>query len=102
MTKPVRWGVLGAAKFARQFMAPAIHAALKKTVRAIGQGRRDFAALEAEGAAELMAAGMRADYFAVRRAADLGTPDSTATRLVVLAAEYCGPARLIDNVLVDI
>lgn len=27
MTKPVRWGVLGAAKFARQFMAPAIHAA---------------------------------------------------------------------------
>jgi pantoate--beta-alanine ligase len=82
--------------------APAIHAALRKTVRAIGQGRRDFATLEAEGAAELMAAGMRADYFAVRRAADLGAPDSMATRLVVLAAAYCGPARLIDNVLVDI
>lgn len=27
MQKPVRWGVLGAAKFARQYMAPAIHAA---------------------------------------------------------------------------
>ncbi|SLN29351.1 Gfo/Idh/MocA family protein [Ruegeria meonggei] len=27
MHKPVEWGVLGAAKFARQFMAPAIHAA---------------------------------------------------------------------------
>ncbi|WP_170324584.1 Gfo/Idh/MocA family protein [Ruegeria arenilitoris] len=27
MQKPVQWGVLGAAKFARQFMAPAIHAA---------------------------------------------------------------------------
>lgn len=27
MTKPVRWGVLGAAKFAREHMAPAIHAA---------------------------------------------------------------------------
>lgn len=27
MHKPVQWGVLGAAKFARQFMAPAIHAA---------------------------------------------------------------------------
>ncbi|CUI28460.1 Gfo/Idh/MocA family protein [Cognatishimia activa] len=25
--KPVRWGILGAAKFARQFMGPAIHAA---------------------------------------------------------------------------
>ncbi|MGV6803549.1 MAG: Gfo/Idh/MocA family protein [Ruegeria sp.] len=27
MHKPVQWGVLGAAKFARQFMGPAIHAA---------------------------------------------------------------------------
>ena len=27
MQKPVRWGILGAAKFARQYMAPAIHAA---------------------------------------------------------------------------
>ncbi len=27
MQKPVQWGILGAAKFARQFMAPAIHAA---------------------------------------------------------------------------
>lgn len=27
MTQPIRWGILGAAKFARQHMAPAIHAA---------------------------------------------------------------------------
>lgn len=27
MTKPIRWGILGAAKFAREHMAPAIHAA---------------------------------------------------------------------------
>ena len=27
MQKPVRWGVLGASKFARQYLAPAIHAA---------------------------------------------------------------------------
>jgi predicted dehydrogenase len=27
MTKPVRWGVLGAANFAKEYMAPAIHAA---------------------------------------------------------------------------
>lgn len=27
MRKPVQWGILGAAKFARQFMGPAIHAA---------------------------------------------------------------------------
>ena len=80
--------------------APALHAALQAAADAIRAGRRDFAALEAEGAAQLMAAGMRTDYFAVRNAADLGMPDPTATRLVILGAAYCGPARLIDNVLV--
>lgn len=82
--------------------APAIHAALQSTAAAIRAGRRDFAALEAVGAARLMSAGMRTDYFAVRRAADLGVPDPTVTRVVVLAAAYCGPARLIDNIVVDI
>lgn len=81
--------------------APALHSALQATADALRGGRRDYAALEAEGAATLMAAGMRADYFAVRRAANLGLPDAAAGPLVVLAAAYCGPARLIDNVLVD-
>lgn len=82
--------------------APAIYGALQRAAEAIAEGRRDYAALEAAGAAEIMAAGMRPDYFAVRRAADLGMPDNTAGRLVLLAAAYCGPARLIDNVLVDV
>lgn len=86
---------------ASRAQAPALCSALQQIADAIRGGRRDFAALEAEGAAQLMTAGMRADYFAVRRAADLGMPGAAATQLVVLAAAYCGPARLIDNVLVD-
>lgn len=82
--------------------APALHSALQDTADGLRGGRRDFATLEAEGAARLMAAGMRTDYFAVRRATDLGLPDAAAGPLVVLAAAYCGAARLIDNVLVDL
>ena len=82
--------------------APALHEALQNIAKAIGEGRRDYALLEAEGAAQIMSAGMRVDYCAVRRAADLGMPDTTATRLALLGAAYCGPARLIDNMLVDI
>ncbi len=35
MTKPIRWGILGAAKFAREHMAPAIHAATGAELAAI-------------------------------------------------------------------
>lgn len=87
---------------ASRAQAPALYAALQETADALRAGRRDFAALEAEGAARLMAAGMRTDYFAVRRATDLGLPDAATGPLTVLAAAYCGPARLIDNVRVDV
>jgi pantoate--beta-alanine ligase len=90
---------LGAGDRAR---APALYSALQAAAAEVCDGRRDFAAVEAEGAARLMAAGMRPDYFAVRRAADLGTPDVTDAELVVLAAAYCGSARLIDNLRVDL
>jgi pantoate--beta-alanine ligase len=46
-----------------------------------------------------LAAGMRPDYFAVRQAADLAPPRAGGESLVVLAAAYCGPARLIDNIV---
>jgi pantoate--beta-alanine ligase len=43
---------------------------------------------------------MRPDYFAVRRAADLGPAALTEKALVVLAAARMSKARLIDNVQV--
>ena len=84
---------------AERAQAPALYAALQQAGRDIVGGRGDFAALEAEGAARLLAAGMRHDYFAVRQAADLAPPRAGGESLVVLAAAYCGPARLIDNIV---
>ena len=41
---PVRWGILGAAKFAREHMAPAIHAAEGAELAALATSSRDKAA----------------------------------------------------------
>ncbi|MDN5787316.1 Gfo/Idh/MocA family protein [Pseudorhodobacter sp.] len=45
MTKPIRWGVLGASKFAREHMAPAIHAAKGAELAAIASSDPAKAAL---------------------------------------------------------
>jgi pantoate--beta-alanine ligase len=64
-------------------------------------GNRDFAALEAEARAQLEASGFEVDYFAVRKAGDLSSPDADSRHLVVLAAARLGQARLIDNILLE-
>ena len=45
MTDPIRWGVLGAAKFARDHMAPAIHAAHGAKLAALATSSPDKAAV---------------------------------------------------------
>ncbi|MGR3804226.1 Gfo/Idh/MocA family protein [Marinibacterium profundimaris] len=44
MTTPVRWGILGAAKFAREHMGPAIHAASGAELAALATGSQEKAA----------------------------------------------------------
>ncbi|MCZ4269213.1 Gfo/Idh/MocA family oxidoreductase [Rhodobacteraceae bacterium R_SAG6] len=44
MTKPVRWGILGAAKFAREHMGPAIHAANGAELAALATSSAEKAA----------------------------------------------------------
>jgi pantoate--beta-alanine ligase len=78
--------------------APAIFAELERARRALESGDPDFAAIEAAGAAALVRAGFRPDYFAVRDAATLGAAREATTDLVVLTAARIGRARLIDNV----
>lgn len=43
MSEPVRWGILGAAKFAREFMGPAIHAAKGAELTALATTSADKA-----------------------------------------------------------
>jgi predicted dehydrogenase len=45
MTQPIRWGILGAAKFAREHMGPAIHAANGAELAALATSSADKAAL---------------------------------------------------------
>jgi pantoate--beta-alanine ligase len=81
--------------------APNLHAVLEQTAAALRGGSLDFAQLERDAGEKLRRAGFRPDYVAVRRAADLGDPSSSAGEaLVVLGAARLGAARLIDNVAV--
>lgn len=82
-------------------LAPGLHRALVHCAGKLAAGNRSFAALEKKGVAELVAAGFRPDYFAIRNAADLGAATRGGGELVVMAAAHLGRARLIDNLLVD-
>ena len=77
--------------------APLIHQTLLAAVGRLRAGDKDFAAIERAGVEALARAGFRPDYFAVRRADDLTSPDATTKHLVVLTAARLGRARLIDN-----
>ncbi|MGH8426416.1 MAG: pantoate--beta-alanine ligase [Gammaproteobacteria bacterium] len=78
--------------------APVLYATLRAAAAALAAGAKP-ADVEAEGEGELEGAGLRPDYFAVQRAADLGAPEGGA-ELVVLAAAWLGKTRLIDNIRV--
>ncbi|MFW6380259.1 MAG: pantoate--beta-alanine ligase [Halorhodospira sp.] len=79
--------------------APTLYAALCEMAQALQAGRRDWAALEAQGRARLLTAGFEAvDYMAVRRCEDLASPRGDEQCLVCLGAARLGAARLIDNV----
>ena len=73
-----------------------LSATLKSMAQAVCTGCTDFAALEARAMATLRNAGWVPDYVAVRRQADLQTPQAGDAK-VVLAAARLGSTRLIDN-----
>ncbi len=83
---------------AERRLAPRLYGQLRRVAEALSADG-DCAALEAEAAAALASAGFRVEYVAIRRAADLGTPERGDEALAVLAAAWLGRTRLIDNVL---
>jgi pantoate--beta-alanine ligase len=82
--------------------APALHAALKACAEHLQTGDTAIASLERAARAAVAAAGLRPDYVSIRRQADLGLPEPGDRALVVLGAVWCGPARLIDNIPLDL
>ncbi|MFN2348952.1 MAG: pantoate--beta-alanine ligase [Thioalkalivibrio sp.] len=94
-----RNGYLGPEDRAR---APALHRALLDCAQGLRSAGGDIPALEQAARAAMSAARLRPEYVSVRRQQDLGPPDPQDRSLVVLAAAWCGPARLIDNLCVDL
>lgn len=80
--------------------APALYGTLETVRDHLLAGERDFAALEAQAALRLEAAGLRPDYVSIRRSEDLALPEEGDKALIVLAAAWLGGARLIDNLRV--
>jgi pantoate--beta-alanine ligase len=81
-------------------VAPRIYETLQAAAQRLGSGEVDFASIERFGVEALTKVGMKPDYFAVRRAEDLGAPANDTRHLVVLTATRLGKARLIDNIQV--
>ncbi len=75
--------------------------ALAAARAALAAGERDVAALRAVMAADLAAAD-GVDYAEVRRVPDLASVDVAAGRLLLAVAARVGPARLIDNLVLDV
>lgn len=71
---------------------------LRTVADRIGQGRVDLDQLEQEAVQQLKEFGLKADYVSVRRETDLKLPVPGDHALRVLAAAWCGPTRLIDNI----
>nr|VFK03356.1 MAG: pantoate--beta-alanine ligase [Candidatus Kentron sp. H]VFK03678.1 MAG: pantoate--beta-alanine ligase [Candidatus Kentron sp. H]VFK06347.1 MAG: pantoate--beta-alanine ligase [Candidatus Kentron sp. H] len=83
--------------------APVLYRALCKARDALTAGDTDVQAIWTRGIETLAAAGLRPDYFEIRRATDLALPtrdelEQGGQDLRVLGATWLGKARLIDNV----
>lgn len=77
--------------------ATTLYQVIQAVAEAVRDGHADWALLEAEALAALVARGWQPDYIAIRRRVDLAKGTSSDP-MVVLAAARLGETRLIDNV----
>ena len=85
---------------AEREVAPRIYQTLQAAAHRLQSGDAELESIERTGIEALTKAGMKPDYFSVRRAQDLGAPAPDTKHLVVLTAARLGKARLIDNIQV--
>lgn len=83
---------------AERKQAPQLYRELQAVARAVENGKRDYAALEQQAAANLKQAGWQVDYVEIRHAGNLQVAHVGNSELVVLAAARLGNTRLIDNI----
>jgi len=83
-------------------LAPVIYRTLQQSALKLRQSGAQFAQVEADGMRTLQQAGLRPEYFSIRRAEDLGEPGPGDRDLSILVAAWLGKARLIDNIRVEL
>lgn len=83
-------------------LAPQIYQAMIRAREKLLPQTLSLIAIETAGMAELAAVGFRPEYFSVRRAQDLGLPQPGDASLQLLVAAWLGPARLIDNLRIEL
>ena len=71
---------------------------LRDLAARISQGDPNYHSMEQGAIEQLREFGLKADYVSVRREIDLGVPAPGDHELRILAAAWCGPTRLIDNI----
>jgi pantoate--beta-alanine ligase len=87
---------------AERALAPQIFQAMNRAREKTLLQNTSLIAIETAGMAELAAAGFRPEYFSIRRAQDLSAPQVGDTTLQLLVAAWLGPARLIDNLRIEL
>ncbi|MCB1857131.1 MAG: pantoate--beta-alanine ligase [Gammaproteobacteria bacterium] len=83
-------------------IAPALFRVLRQTAEQLTSVTETgpFPDLEQAALVAIRDAGLKPDYFQIRRASDLGVPGDDDRDLVILGAAFLGKARLIDNIQV--
>lgn len=84
-------------------VAPAIYAALMTATELVVRGERETRLVEAKLNSELSGeARLDVEYAEVRDARTLAHADELGGEIILAVAARCGPARLIDNVVIDL
>lgn len=82
--------------------ATVLNTTLREISAALSAGNKEFTDLVENAQQRLEKAGFKRDYFVICRRQDLKPATSDDSQLVVLAAAYLGPARLIDNIQINL
>ena len=79
-----------------------LYATLQATANQIKSGDKDFSELEKQAQNRLESVGFTRDYYKICRRYDLQPAGADDKELVIVAAAKLGPARLIDNIQINL
>jgi pantoate--beta-alanine ligase len=88
----------GFLSFEQRRIAPVLHQTLNSCREAIACGFDNFLQLESHARMQLLQAGFKPDYFAIRDARTLRAVTEDTEEIAILVAAKLGSTRLIDNV----